>query len=71
MQSIDAMLRTVPGFSQLDGELLERLAESSDVEDAGPGEVLFKEGSLPKSLYVLLDGRVSLTGTASDASSTR
>jgi CRP/FNR family transcriptional activator FtrB len=70
MQSIDAMLRTVPGFSQLDGELLERLAESSDVEDAGPGEVLFKEGSLPESLYVLLDGRVSLTGTASDASST-
>src|SRR5579871_1032744 len=70
MQSIEAMLRTVPGFAQLDGELLERVAESGDLTDTGPGEVLFEEGTLPESLYVLLDGRVSLTGTASDSTST-
>ena len=32
--------------------------------------MLFREGTLPESLYVLLEGRVSLTGTAADASST-
>jgi CRP/FNR family transcriptional regulator, transcriptional activator FtrB len=70
MQSMESMLRTVPGFTQLDGEVLERVAAHGDFAEAGPGEVLFREGTLPESLYVLLDGRVSLTGTTSDASRT-
>jgi len=70
MQSIQAMLRTVPGFAQLDGELLERVAADGDVAAIDQGEVLFREGNLPESLYVLLDGQVSLTGTAADASTT-
>ena len=70
MQSIETLLRPVPGFAQLEPEVLERLAAVGDLAEAGAGETLFAEGSLPDSLYVLLDGRVSLTGTAPDATST-
>ena len=70
MQSIATMLRTVPGFDQLDGASLERVAAAGDLAEVGAGDVLFREGTLPESLYVLLDGQVSLTGTAADASST-
>jgi CRP-like cAMP-binding protein len=34
-----------------------------------PTSVLFRQGTVPESLYVLFDGRVSLTGTAADESS--
>jgi CRP/FNR family transcriptional activator FtrB len=64
------MLRPIPGFAELDSQVLERVAANGDVAEVGPGEVLFRQGSLPESLYVLLDGQVSLTGTTSDASST-
>jgi CRP-like cAMP-binding protein len=70
MQSIETMLRTVPNFDQLDGDVLEELAANGELDEAGPGDVLFREGGLPESLYVLLDGRVSLTGTTPDASTT-
>src|SRR5271169_187888 len=70
MQSIETMLRTVPGFAQLDGGSLEQVAAAGDLAEVAAGDVLFRESTLPKSLYVLLDGRVSLTGTAADASST-
>ena len=70
MQSIETMLRTVPGFAQLDGESLEHVAAAGDLAEIEAGDVLFREGALPESLYVLLDGRVSLTGTSADASST-
>ncbi len=70
MRPIGSMLRTVPGFAQLDSESLERLAAAGDLAEVGAGEVLFREGSHAEALHVLLDGRVSLTGTAADASST-
>ncbi len=70
MQSIETLLRPVPGFAQLDGDVLERVASIGSLAEASAGDVLFEEGTLPESLYVLLDGRVSLTGTAPDASST-
>jgi CRP/FNR family transcriptional activator FtrB len=70
MQSIETLLRPVPGFAQLEPEVLERLAAVGNLAEAGAGETLFAEGSSPDSLYVLLDGRVSLTGTAPDATST-
>ena len=46
------------------------VAANGELDEAGPGDVLFREGGLPESLYVLLDGRVSLTGTTPDASTT-
>jgi CRP/FNR family transcriptional activator FtrB len=70
MQSIEAMLRTVPGFAQLASPVLEHVASMGGIAEVRQGEVLFREGAMPESLYVLLKGRVSLTGTSADASST-
>ncbi len=70
MRSIEAMLRPVPGFADLDSDVLERVAANGDVSEVRPGEVLFRQGGLPESLYVLVDGQVSLTGSTADASST-
>ena len=67
MQSIETMLRGVPGFAQLDGESRQFLADTAELAEAEAGDELFREGALPESLYVLLDGRVMLTGTAADA----
>lgn len=70
MQSIETLLRPVPGFAQLDSDVLEQVASCSRLMEAQAGEVLFAERCVPEALYVLLDGKVSLTGTAPDASST-
>ena len=58
------------GFAQLDGESRQFLADTAELAEAEAGDELFREGALPELLYVLLDGRVMLTGTAADASST-
>ena len=60
----------VPGLAQLDSASLERLAAAGDLAEVGAGDVLFREGSRPEALHILLEGKVSLTGTAADASST-
>jgi CRP/FNR family transcriptional activator FtrB len=70
MQPIATMLRTVPGFAELDEAALDHVAAVGDLAEVDAGDVLFREGALPESLYVLLDGTVSLTGTAGGASST-
>jgi CRP/FNR family transcriptional activator FtrB len=70
MQSIDTLLRTVPGFAQMDSEALTHVTAEGELAEVEAGEVLFREGTRPDSLYILLDGQVSLTGTAPDASST-
>jgi CRP/FNR family transcriptional regulator, transcriptional activator FtrB len=69
MQSIGTMLRTVPGFAQLDGASFEHVAAAGNLAEIEAGDVLFRQGQQPESLHVLLDGRVSLTGTSADASS--
>ena len=48
MQSIATMLRTVPGFDQLDGASLERVAAAGDLAEVVAGDVLFREGTLPE-----------------------
>jgi CRP-like cAMP-binding protein len=64
MPSIEAMLRMVPGFDDLEGPVLEQIASVGRIVEALQGEVLFREGAMPEALHVLLAGRVSLTGTA-------
>src|SRR5438094_9028251 len=64
MQSVEATLRMVPGFAELDTEDLERVAEIGGFTEVRQGAVLLREGAMPEWLYVLLKGRVSLTGTA-------
>jgi CRP/FNR family transcriptional activator FtrB len=69
MLSIESKLRVVPGFDQLESPILEQVASVSDIVEVPQGEVLFREGAKPESLYLLLEGCVSLTGTAADSSS--
>ena len=57
--SIEAMLRVVPGFDELASPVLAQLASVGNIGEVPQGEVLFREGTVPESLYVLLDGRVS------------
>jgi len=57
----------VAGFDQLASSDLEHVASVSAVVEVGQGEVLFREGAAPESLYVLFEGHVSLTGTAADS----
>jgi CRP/FNR family transcriptional activator FtrB len=66
--SIEATLRTMPGFDRLESPVLEHIASFADIAEAHQGQVLFREGGVPESLHVLLEGHVSLTGTAADAS---
>ena len=68
MQSIDAVIQTVPEFAGFDGSLRRRVADISVLTEAAKGTTLFREGMLPEALYVLVDGQVLLTGTAADAS---
>ena len=63
------MLRVVPGFDELASPVLAQVASVGNIGEVPQGEVLFRQGTVPESLYVLLDGRVSLTGTAADESS--
>src|SRR6202040_923769 len=67
--SIEAMLRTVPGFDQLASPVLERIASMGKIAEARQGDVLFRKGEMPEWLHVLLEGRVSLTGIAAGSSS--
>jgi CRP/FNR family transcriptional regulator, transcriptional activator FtrB len=70
MKSIGDMLYAVPGFAQLESAVLERVAAVGDIAEVRSGAILFREGGAPESLYVLLEGYVSLTGSAAGASST-
>jgi CRP/FNR family transcriptional activator FtrB len=63
------MLRTAPGFAELDTDCLEHIANHSGLADVSAGEVLFRERATPETLFVLFGGRVSLTGMSADASS--
>ena len=48
MQSIATMLRSVPGFAELDEAALEHVAAAGDLAEVEAGDVLFREGALPR-----------------------
>jgi CRP/FNR family transcriptional activator FtrB len=68
MTSITTMLRTAPGFAELDADCLEHIATDGDLAEVKAGEVLFCQRTMPESLFVLFDGRICLTGTAEASS---
>jgi CRP-like cAMP-binding protein len=67
--SIATMLRSAPGFAELDTDCLEHIATKGGLAEVAAREVLFHERAAPDTLFVLFDGRVSLSGMAADASS--
>jgi CRP-like cAMP-binding protein len=70
MQAIETMLRDVAGFTELESKELRHIASFGDVDRWREGSVLFRQGSNPEALYVLLEGHVALTGAARDQAST-
>jgi CRP/FNR family transcriptional regulator, transcriptional activator FtrB len=58
----------VSGFDQLATPVLEHVASFAGITEVPQGKFLFRQGETPEALHVLLDGHVSLTGTATDSS---
>lgn len=57
-----ALLKTTPMFADLPASLIERLTYSAFVQNLPAGAVLFQQGDQPEFLYILLAGRVVLSG---------
>jgi CRP-like cAMP-binding protein len=60
---IASRLRTLPLFASISVDELFRLASTSRQVRHQPGTVLLQEGVVPESIHVLLDGRVTSSGT--------
>lgn len=58
--SILALLRAIPIFSELDGESLARLSERCVRRAAPAGTVLFSTGESSRGLYIVESGRVRI-----------
>jgi CRP-like cAMP-binding protein len=67
MTSITTMLRTAPGFAELDADCLEHIAHQGDLAEVKAGEELFRQWTMPESLFVLFNGRICLTGTSTES----
>ena len=62
-------LSAVPLFAGLGVTLAERIHAIGWLLAAPEGAVLFRQGTYPECLHVLLDGQVALSGTSADGSS--
>ena len=58
-----ARLRRLPLFASVTVDELFRMASASRQVRHEPGSVLAQEGSVPSSIHILLDGRVTAAGT--------
>jgi len=61
---IDALLQTIPFFSQLRPEQLAGLREAGRIESAPADQILFYEGDPATSLYLILKGSVRIRAKA-------
>lgn len=63
MRSEDrALLKSTPLFADLPANAVDRLTYTAFVQNLPAGAVLFQQGDQPEFLYILLSGRVALTG---------
>jgi CRP/FNR family transcriptional activator FtrB len=61
-----ALLRSTPLFSNLPAVAIDRLTYNAFVQNLPAGAMLFQQGDLPEFLYILLSGRVALTGKSGE-----
>jgi len=61
-----ALLKTMPLFVGLSAGAVDRLTFGSFVQNLPAGAVLFQQGDPPEFLYILLSGRVALTGRSDE-----
>lgn len=59
--SLVTFLRSVPIFGGLEGASLDRLFDLLQEQTWRPGEVIFNEGELGRTMYVLREGEVEVT----------
>ncbi len=57
-----ALLKSTPLFSDLPAVVIDRLTYSAFVQNLPAGAMLFQQGDQPEFLYILLSGRIALTG---------
>jgi CRP/FNR family transcriptional activator FtrB len=57
-----ALLKSTPLFFGLPATAIDRLTYTAFVQNLPAGAVLFQQGDEPEFLYILLSGRVALTG---------
>ena len=58
--SLATFLRSVPVFGGLEGRSLDRLMERLKEQQFEPGEVIFHEGELGRTMHVLKEGEVEI-----------
>jgi CRP/FNR family transcriptional activator FtrB len=61
-----ALLKSTALFSDLPASAIDRLTYSAFVQNLPAGAVLFQQGDQPEFLYILLSGRVALTGRSAN-----
>lgn len=67
MRSEDrTLLKSTPLFSDLPANAIDRLTYTAFVQNLPAGAVLFQQGDQPEFLYILLSGRVALTGKSAE-----
>jgi hypothetical protein len=62
----EIFIRRVPFFQNLPPHLLEPVAQAFEFRRYNPGEVLFRQGSATRGMFLLLEGRAVLTQTGTD-----
>lgn len=60
------LLKSTPLFATLSAAVIDRLTYNAFVQNLPAGAVLFQQGDQPEFLYILLSGRVALTGRSAE-----
>ncbi len=55
------LLKTIPWFLELKPQQLKQLAQISTLQDVPAGDLLFSEGDRDTSIYIILEGQMTLT----------
>jgi CRP-like cAMP-binding protein len=55
------LLKTVDLFQDIPGELLSQVSQISKAKNYDKGETIFKDGDVGDSMFIVLEGRVSIT----------
>jgi CRP/FNR family cyclic AMP-dependent transcriptional regulator len=63
---MDAVLASIPLFAALDDEAAAALSTRLSIRGVARGHVVFREGDIGDRLFVVLDGKVKISRTASD-----
>ena len=55
------LLKTVDLFQDIPGELLSQVSQISKAKNYDNGEIIFKDGDIGDSMFIVLEGKISIT----------